>query len=399
MSRSTPITLSWLRAVLVVWRKELLDGLRDRRSLLSTLLFPLFGPLLSGMLFGFIADQQRGAADVAIPVAGAEHAPELVDWLEVQGSTIVDAPADPEAAVRAGEVPLVVVVPERFGEQLAKGEPIDLQLVVDGSRNDNHAAVGYVKKQLESYTKELAAMRLLARGVDPALMFPIKVREVEVASEHQLATSLFSFVPLFVLLATFVGGMQMAIDTTAGERERGSLEPLLLNPVPRSAIVVGKWLATVMFALVCVLLTLLCCVLVLEYSPVREFGVQLALGPAVLVGVVLVTVPMALLASALQMTVASFARSFKEAQTYISLLMFVPTVPAMISMMSGLGDSLAAVAIPVVGQQMLIEQAFGGEQPSVLAFLLAGGSATLGALACVALTSALFRRETIVFGR
>lgn len=391
--------LSWWRAVLVVWRKELRDGVRDRRSLLSTLLYPLFGPLLTGLLFGFIADKQREAGDVPISVAGAEHAPELVEWLEVQGATVVDAPADPEAAVRAGELPCVVAVPEQFGEQLAAGQPIELQLIVDGSRNDHRAAVAHVEKQLDSYAHELAGLRLLARGVDPSIMTPVKVRQVEVASEQQLATSLFSFVPLFVLLATFVGGMQMAIDTTAGERERGSLEPLLLNPVPRSAIVVGKWLATVAFALACVLLTLACCVFVLEYTPVRDLGMQLALGPSVLISVVAVTVPMALLASALQMTVASFARSFKEAQTYISLLMFVPMVPAMISMMSGLGDSLAAAAIPVVGQQMLIEQAFGGEPPNLLGFVLAGGSALLGALLCVALTAALFRRESIVFGR
>ncbi len=393
------IGLSWLRAMLVVWRKELLDGVRDRRSLLSTLLYPLFGPLLSGLLFGFIANQQREAADVAIPIAGAEHAPELIEWLEVQGATVVDAPADPRAAVLAGEVPFVVAVPEQFGQRMAAGQPIEIQLIVDGSRNDNRAAVGHVETQLASYSRELASMRLLARGIDPMVMTPVEVRQVEVASEQQLATSLFSFVPLFVLLATFVGGMQMAIDTTAGERERGSLEPLLLNPVPRSAIVVGKWLATVAFALACVLLTLVCCVVVLEYTPVREFGVQLALGPMVLVSVVLATVPMALLASALQMLVASFARSFKEAQTYISLLMFVPMVPAMVSMMSGLGDSLAAAAIPVVGQQMLIEQAFGGEQPGPLGFVLAGGSAIVCALACVAVTAGLFRRETIVFGR
>ncbi|MFV8749117.1 ABC transporter permease [Nannocystaceae bacterium ST9] len=394
-----PSMLSWFRAVLVVWRKELLDGVRDRRSLFSTLLYPLFGPLLSGLLFGFIADQQREAGDVPIPIAGAEYAPELVEWLEVQGATVVDAPEDPQAAVRAGEVPCVVAVPEEFGERMAVGEPIELELIVDGSRNDNRAAVAHVEKQLDSYSYELSALRLLARGVDPAIMSAVKVRQVEVASEQQLATSLFSFVPLFVLLATFVGGMQMAIDTTAGERERGSLEPLLLNPVPRSAIVVGKWLATVMFALACVLLTLVCCVFVLEYTPVRDLGMQLALGPGVLLGIVLVTVPMALLASAMQMTVASFARSFKEAQTYISLLMFVPMVPAMVSMMSGLGDSLAAAAIPVVGQQMLIEQAFGGESPSVLAFVLAGGSAVALALACVAVTAWLFRRESIVFGR
>lgn len=390
---------AWLHAALVVLRKELLDGVRDRRALFSTLLYPLFGPLLSGLLFGFIADQRREAADVPIPIAGAEHAPELVEWLEVQGATVVEAPADPEQAVREGEVPFVVEVPPDFGAKLASGEPALIALIVDGSRNDTHAAVSHVEGELDEYGRELASLRLLARGVDPGLMWPVKVHRSEVASEQQLATSLFSFVPLFVLLACFVGGMQLAIDTTAGERERGSLESLLLNPVPRSAIVVGKWLATVAFALACVTLTLACCVFVVEYTPVRELGLRLALGPGALLRVLAVAVPMTLFASALQMTVASFARSFKEAQTYISLLMFVPMVPAMLSMMSGLGDSLAATLIPIVGQQMLIEQAFGGEPISPLGFVFASGSALLLALACLALTTALFRRESIVFGK
>ena len=391
--------LAILRAVLVVWRKELLDGLRDRRALFSTLLYPLFGPLLSGMLFGFIADQKREAADVPIPIAGSEHAPELVEYLEAHNATVVAAPADPEQAVRSGEVPCVVEVPEDFGAKLAAGEPIGLALVVDSSRNDTHAAVAHVESELDDYARSLASMRLLARGIDPSVMWAVKVNKREVASEQQLATSLFSFVPLFVLLACFVGGMQLSIDTTAGERERGSLESLLLNPVSRSALVLGKWLATVAFAFACVLLTLACCVFVVEYTPVRELGLRLALGPGALLQVLLVALPMTLMASALQMAVASFARSFKEAQTYISLLMFVPMVPAMVSMMSGFSDSLAAMAIPVVGQQLLIEQAFGGEPANLAGLALASGSALALTAACLAVTSALFRRESIVFGK
>ncbi len=389
----------WLMAMLVVLRKELLDGVRDRRALFSALLYPLIGPLLSGFLFGFIADKQREAADVPIPIAGAEHAPELVDWLRMHGASVVEAPEDPQQAVRSGEVAFVLDVPESFGERLASAEPLELMLIVDGSRNDSRAAISHVQKQLDRFGMELAGQRLIARGLDPVLLKPMVVKEVEVASEAQLATSLFSFVPLFVLLATFVGGMQLAIDTTAGERERGSLEPLLLNPVPRSAIVVGKWLTTVVFALGCVILTLLSCLAVLEYTPVRELGLQLASGPGVVLTILLATIPMALLASALQVLVASFARSFKEAQTYISLLMFVPMLPAFASMTGGLGESLWATAVPVLGQHMLVEQAFGGEQPSVLAFVLSGGIALLLAGTGVIASTMLFRRESMIFGR
>jgi sodium transport system permease protein len=390
---------AWLRAMWIVVRKELLDGVRDRRALFSALLYPLLGPLLSGLLFGFMADKQREAAEVPMPIAGQEHAPELVDWLITAGVEVVDAPADPRVAVRKGEVPFVVVIPDDYGEGVAAGTTVALALVVDSSRNDSRAAVGHARQLLGGYGEELASGRLLARGVDPQIVKPIQVAQVEVASDQQLATSVFVFVPMFVLMATFIGGMQLAMDATAGERERGSLEPLLLNPVPRAAIVVGKWLAALAFALVCVVLTLVCCVFVLEYTPVRELGLSLALGPVQLVLVLLAAAPMAMMATAIQVLVASFARSYKEAQTYVSLLMFVPMIPAMVGMMAGLERSPLALLIPGLGQQIVVEEVFGGGIPGVLDFLLPLISSIVVTIACVGLTAWMFRREAVVFGR
>ncbi len=388
--------LAWMWIVL---RKELLDGVRDRRSLFSALLYPLLGPLLSGLLFGFMADKQREAADVPVPIVGRDHAPELAEWLEARGVELVDGPADPRAAGREGEVPFVLNVPEDFSENFARGTPAKLELFVDGSRNDARPSVAHVQKLLNYYGDDIANRRLLARGIDPDVVHPVAVAEVEVASEQELAASVFAFVPMFVLMATFIGGMQLAVDATAGERERGSLEPLLLNPVPRAAIVVGKWLAAVVFALGCVILTLICCVFVLEYTPVRELGLSLDLGVPALFGVLLAAVPMALMATALQVLVSSFARSFKEAQTYISLLVFVPMVPAIIGMMTGLERSVATLLIPGVGQQIVVEQLFGGEGANALDYLLPMFSALVVAGACVWLTAKMFERESVVFGR
>jgi sodium transport system permease protein len=382
-----------------VLRKELIDGIRDRRSLLSALLYPLLGPLLSGVLFGFMADQQREAVDVPLPIVGQERAPDLVTWLEAGGVDVVEGPADPRAAVRDGEVPFVIEVPEGYQADMTTGTPARVALIVDGSRNDNRAAVGRAQQLLDKYADDVANRRLLARGVDPDIAHPIKVDEVEVASEQQLAASVFAFVPMFVLMATFIGGMQLAVDATAGERERGSLEPLLLNPVPRLAIVLGKWLAAVVFALACVALTLICCVFVLEYTSVRDLGLRMDVRPLTLLGVLAAAAPMALMASALQVLVASFARSFKEAQTYISLLVFVPMVPALIAMMTGLGRSVGAMLIPGVGQQILVEQLLGGSGAGVLDYVLPMLSSIAVAGGCVWLTAKMFERESVVFGR
>src|SRR5690606_28029211 len=176
-------------------RKELLDGVRDRRALFSALLYPLLGPLLSGLLFGFIADKQRGAAEVPMPIAGQQHAPELVEWLTTAGVEVVDAPADPRAAVREGEVPFVIVVPESFGDSLARGTTVKLELIVDGSRNDSRPAAGHAQKLLEYFGHDISSRRLIARGIDPEVVQPIWVTEVEDASEQEPATSMFALVP------------------------------------------------------------------------------------------------------------------------------------------------------------------------------------------------------------
>jgi sodium transport system permease protein len=388
--------LAW---ILIVLRKELLDGVRDRRALFSALLYPLLGPLLSGLLVGFMADKQRDAADVPVPIVGRDHAPELAEWLEARGVELVDGPEDPRAAVREGEVPFVLSIPEDFADSFARGSPAKLELIVDSSRNDSRPSVAHVQKLLDHYSEDIANRRLIARGVEPDVIHPLKIAEVEVASEQEMAASVFAFVPMFVLMATFIGGMQIAVDATAGERERGSLEPLLLNPVPRSVLVIGKWLAAVVFALGCVILTLICCVFVLEYTPVRDLGLRLDLGVPALLGVLLAAAPMALMATALQVLVSSFARSFKEAQTYISLLVFVPMVPAIIGMMTGLESSIGALLIPGVGQQIVVEQVFGGEGATVLDYLLPMLSALVVAGACVWLTAKMFERESVVFGR
>ena len=399
MSARAAQVLGLWAATWIVLRKELLDGVRDRRALFSALIYPLIGPLLSGLLFGFVASEQRDAAQVWVVVAGQERAPELVEWLGYKGVEVVEAPADPHAAVREGEVPFVLRVPEDFTDDLADGRTAQLELIVDGSRSETRAAIAHLQKLLDYYGHGLASQRLILRGVDPQIMTPMVVTQVEVASEQELATRAFAFVPMFVLLATFIGGMQLAIDATAGERERGSLEPLLLNPVPRAALVVGKWLAAVVFALACVVLTLICCVFVLEHTPVRELGMSLDLRPLVLLGVLIAAAPMALMAAALQILVSSFARSFKEAQTYISLLVFVPMIPAVIGLTSGLERTPGTLLIPGFGQQIVVEGLLGGAGARGLDYLLPLVSALVVAGLCVAATAWMFRRESVIFGR
>ena len=217
-----------LRQIFVVLRKELKDSLRDGRALFSIVFTIVMGPALIGFMMNRAADRQREAEEVEIPVVGQEHAPALVDWLGQQsGVQIVDGPGNPEQAVRDGQQDIVLIITQQFAERFRASRPATVKVVSDSSRNVARAKIERVRRLLQQYGSEIGGLRLIARGVSPSAMMPLQVEEVEVSTAQQRAAQVLAFIPMFIILAAFVGGMQIATDSTAGERERGSLEPLL----------------------------------------------------------------------------------------------------------------------------------------------------------------------------
>ncbi|MDE0432705.1 MAG: ABC transporter permease [Bryobacterales bacterium] len=388
------------RPVWAVLRKELVDGIRDRRSVMSALIPPLMWPLMIVLMLNFIAEKRRQADDIELPIVGARHAETLVDWLKQQrGVEVVDGPEDPYTAVRDGDVKFVIVIPEDYNELFAQSKAVEVELVIDRSDDDAGVFVRRARRLLSSYSGQIGMLRLVARGVSPAVAAPIRIDEVDVSSAQQRAAMVMAFLPMFLVLATFVGGMNIAIDTTAGERERGSLEPLLVNPAPRKSIVAGKWLASVVFAWVSVLLTFVLLQQAMERAPLESLGMRFQLDAGDVGALLAAVIPLAFLASGLQILVASFARSYKEAQTYVSFLIFVPMLPAFVMMFSPIDPQPWLAMIPLLGQHLLITEAMRGEPGSLLVSLGAGVTVTLSGLACVAVTTRLFQREKIIFGR
>lgn len=383
-----------------VLRKELVDGIRDRRSVMSALIPPLMWPLMIVLMLNFIAEKRRQADDIELPIVGARHAETLVDWLKQQrGVEVVDGPQDPYTAVRDGDVKFVIVIPEDYNELFAQSKAVEVELVIDRSDDDAGVFVRRARRLLSAYSGQIGMLRLVARGVSPAVAAPIRIDEVDVSSAQQRAAMVMAFLPMFLVLATFVGGMNIAIDTTAGERERGSLEPLLVNPAPRKSIVAGKWLASVVFAWVSVLLTFVLLQQAMERAPLESLGLRFQLDAGDVGALLAAVIPLAFLASGLQILVASFARSYKEAQTYVSFLIFVPMLPAFVMMFSPIDPQPWLAMIPLLGQHLLITEAMRGEPGSLLVSLGAGVTVTLSGLACVAVTTRLFQREKIIFGR
>jgi sodium transport system permease protein len=389
----------WLQ-MLVVTRKELRDAFRDRRAIYSVLFGSLVGPVLVGVMFNAIADRQRELEDVTVPVVGMAHAPALVEWLRQQsGVTVVAGPADAEVAVRERREDLVVVIPEDYAKKFRASQPVELQVVSDGSRTASRPKVQRVRALLQRYNGEVAALRLIGRGVSPAVVTPIRIQDREVSSAQQRAAVILNFVPLFIVLASFTGGMQIATDSTAGERERGSLEPLLVNPAPRMAIAGGKWLAAALSAALSVGITTTLCLLLLRAIPLHDLGIRFRLGPGQVSWLLVAVLPLCLLSTAIQTYLSTFARSFKEAQTYMGYLIMVPTLPGLLSSVYPITSQPWMYPVPILGQHLLAGDVLGGKAPSPLMFALAALSATATAAILVHLTTRMLTKEKIVFGR
>lgn len=386
----------------VIFTKEIRDNLRDRRSLFSALSSSLIGPVLIVamiMVLGKTIFTEQIEKPLALPILGAENASSLISFLRQNNIEIHPAPLNAKEAVRNGDLNLVLVIPDDYAEDFGAGLPANIQLVIDSSRQSALPDIERVRAILGAYEQQIANNRLLLRGVSPLVINPLDVERVDVATPQSQVLIFLNMMPYFIILVIFVGGMYVIIDATAGERERGSLEPLLINPARRWEFVLGKLLAAAPFAVFSVFVTLLAFAIAFNLIPLEDYvGIQLTINPVALMGIFLISLPMILLASALQMIVASFTHSFKEAQTYVAFLPLIPALPGILLAFLPVKPSLWTMLVPTFGQQLLINQLMRGEPlaptnvvVSTLVTLLLAAVLTLVAIF-------LYGKERIILG-
>jgi sodium transport system permease protein len=387
-----------MRILLAVVGKEVLDHVRDRRSLMTAALMSLVGPLMMYFMFGHIGRSQGPDQPLAVPVIHAERAPNLIRFLERHGATITTAPSDYEERVRDGSLEMVLVVPEDYRTEFEKSEPADVQLVHDSSRQKMIGALGRTEELLRQYGAQIQMMRLVARGVSPLLMQPLAVESIDLASAASRAARAMGMMAMFLLIAAFMGGLNAALDTTAGERERGSLEPLLLNPVPAWVLVVGKLIGALLATWLVVLATLAATAWSMDHLPL-EAGLRLHLGLrqcAMLVGILL---PITVMGTALQLLIGIFSRTFREAQTYVSVLGLLPMVPGMYLLLNPGVLPVWAKIVPFLGQTILIDDVLRGEALSPVGFTFGAVGAMAMAVVLLVGVVELLGRERVIFGR
>jgi sodium transport system permease protein len=390
------------RAVRIVFGKELLENLRDRRVILSAF---FFGVLLAPVIFGLTTSlaskrvMENQDKPLRLTVSGFEHAPNLVHFLEENGTEIkARALTADEAmsAVRSGDEDLVLLIDAEYAGKLRAGAPAPLDLVVDTSNNQTGASADRARRLLEGYGGQLAALRLLVRGVSPEVIRPVDVRTLDVATPAGRSLLILGMMTYFSFMSMLVGGFYLAIDTTAGERERGSLEPLLSLPVRRAELIVGKMLATSAFMSISLLLTLAAFGVVLQFIPLEALGMSANFGPRVVLAIFAVMLPFVPLGAGVMTAVASFTRSNREAQSWLSVVMLLPIAPIMFAVVNGTKPTASLMTIPSLSQHLLATSLMRGDAiPPLHALLSAGTTLALGAL-FVWIAIRLYKREAIL---
>lgn len=392
-----------MSALLTVCRKEIIETLRERRTLFSLLLGPLFGPILFTVLINVMVSRNLTSQDevLEVPTLGAEHAPNLIAQLRARSIETVEKHDikdvdDAAARVATGVYDVVLVIDDAFDKDFGTDRAARVALVFDRSKNRAASRVSRVRAAVEGYGQQIGGLRLIANGVDTSLLRPLVVDELDVSTPASRSALMLGVLTYFLLFATLTGGLHLAIDTTAGERERKSLEPLLTLPVSRASLIVGKMTATVCYMLSSLALTLVAFTIALKQMPLEQIGMSSTFGFATAAVAFLLLAPFAPLGAALMTTVASFTKTYREAQTYLTFVLLIPTLPLAFATMLNIEPEPKLMWIPSLSQHLLITTLI-KDQPLTPAFVALSVASTLAFGALLGwLAVRLYRREAIL---
>ncbi|MBT9492106.1 MAG: ABC transporter permease [Paucibacter sp.] len=373
----------------IVLVKEVKDALRDRRTLLR-LMVPavLMGPLLLLALSGFISSLEERADKREVMVAGIEHAPSLRNYLERQTYAIKQAPTDYEARLRGTQLlEPVLVIGKDFEAELGSGRQPTVELVSDSANQRASSGLGGLSRLLSGFNRERSTLNMALRGVSTELLQPVLVEERDLASAQARATRITSIIPMFIIMAVLYGALTAALDSTAGERERGSLEPLLMNPVQHLALVLGKWGAVALLGMLVALLASLSFIPAQWLLKSDSLQAMFQFGGYEVLAFLLLQLPLAAGLGAVLMAMAIRSKSFKEAQAGSGLIVTLVGLAPMVSMLNPGGEAAWYLWVPGLAQNTLMMLVLKGEALSwaqIMPGVLVGAGLTVGCLLFVA---------------
>lgn len=386
---------------LIVLIKEFRETLRDKRSLGLLLLFTVMYPVM----LGYILNQQIERATrperegIALSVIGADKAPTLMARLKQKNVTVTSLPPTSdegiETLLRNRKIVAVLRLSDSFTTDYAAMRPAKIELWYN-SASDTDARRRDIDEILQAYSSNIAGARLLAHGVSPATMAPIKLQRYDTGSNAARSAGLIGSILGFLFFPAFICCLSAAVDSTAGERERRSLEVLMSQPAHAWELIVGKWLAAGALSVIGITVELALAHAILSWLPLEEIGMSWRVTSQDLALVCLVSVPLSLFAAGVQIAIAMNAKSFKEAQSMLSFLMLVPMVPGIVVSMLELKTATWMYVVPMLSNQTLLREIAKGESMDALPFVLTFASSAIAALAAVLFAAWRMKSERYV---
>lgn len=383
-----------------ILRKEFIDNLRDRRTLTTIAFSVIIGPLI---MFGFLWFAEKTVKDetdlvtakpISIAVQGAELAPNLMNWLRQNNFAITAAPDNAEQAVRDGTHRVILRIEGDFVSALESGRTAPVLLIHDSSISGLEK-IGYrtLRNTIHQYSAKISSLRLQARGVNPQIMRAIHTNISDVASAESRNAEILTMLPYLIIIFIMAGGMYLAIDTTAGERENGSLEPLLTQPVERSTVVIAKLAATISFSALTFLLVLLGLAVSFNTLPIDAINISLTADKILVIFVT--CLPFVFVGCALMVLVASFTKSYKEAQSYLGMVMLVPSMPLILLAFLSPEPSPSNMWVPSLSQGLIIIETLKGDYIEFNLIALSMVASSMLAIALTYISVKLYQRERI----
>lgn len=369
-------------------RKELVDAARDKRSVMAGLYYAIFVPIFMAGMMMLIIDKVTSPEDLNITISNAAAAPDLITFLDNQGIRHSEEKAEVKA--------IQIIIGADYAKQMYRGEPAEVLLIADGSEENLQSAIRRTQKTLRSYSSEMASLRLIARGINPKIMNSLNIKMQDQATSESKGGQLMAMIILFMLLSIFVSGMNLAIDTSAGERERNSLALLLSHPISLRELIASKVCAVGLFGMLGLVLVLIMSKFIYPTVPWQELGFSVDISLNFMIATLTAGVFVAIFAASMQLFVSFMAKSFKEAQTYISFVLFIPMALSYAVTFDLATDELRWA--PVTGQLQALIDLMKGKEIPLLQLVVSCLSTLLLSVALMLGMERLLKSEKIVFG-
>jgi sodium transport system permease protein len=366
-----------LKALMV---KEFKEAFRDRRALMVAMSMALLMPVMIMVMLKVAIKEAVDNPAVYVKYTGEQHAPKLIKALKDENIlSFADVPEDEKRNWNERNIELTI--PATFAQEMAEGKPIELTLRADYNEKSLKSPIRRIQDIVTKHSLTIGYKRLLVRGIDIKLLQPIKLLEQDTSLPSSNAVMISLILGVYLMMAAFMSGLPVAIDSSAGERERNVLEMLLCQPVSTLKIVLAKLSCASAISIISIILMLVLTSVAMNFVDLTKIGATFSIDASTFITLLILLIPICFLAASLQLLFAFQAKSFKEAQSTVTMLIMAPSfIPFALMMMD---DKPAWVDwLPISGQSLLMEDVFKGLPVDWNALLFS-------TLATVALTAVL----------